>query len=137
MDPDRTYEAFVAAVAERLAARFEQVPTLLTFGIEEALVDWYGHVRIVLRGQVRVLPHEGDLGGEMVWLRGHGTFRGVLWDRMPRSEDWEFLQLARAAFRRCDYEEVLKQYSYVRFSKLLSPAQRKVKEIAARKVDAT
>lgn len=133
----RTYEAFVSAVAERLATRFKHAPDKLTFEIKEACVDRYGHVRIALRGQVRIPPNEGDFGGEIVWLKGRKIFRGLLWDRMPRTDDWEFLQLARAAFRRGDYEEVLKQYNYLQYPAQLSRAQRMVKAIAAHRVNAT
>jgi hypothetical protein len=101
------YQIFTDKLTLELGKTLHPSAVVESICLESPRRDDAGNVHVVLHGRAKALKHEGQIGGEFVWLKNLRAFRGKTWSSLENPSDATLLLMARESFRRSMFRQAL------------------------------
>ena len=97
------YKKFLMKLNTELADAVHPSARVTNLGLLSSWTDSGGNIHGILEGHVIFVGEQGELGGEIVWLKNLRTFRGKIWSSLDRTSDHQLAEKARQSFRQGNY----------------------------------
>ncbi|CAN5342152.1 hypothetical protein BH20ACI2_BH20ACI2_27140 [soil metagenome] len=101
------YEMFNEKVNKELDAKIHPSAVVDNFDFISTRNDRSGNIHALLGGNVSGFGQQKEIGGEFVWLKNLGCFRGRVWSSLEMHSDLQLLLMARDSYRKLEYHKAV------------------------------
>lgn len=96
---EASYERFKEKLCREFEKSIHPFVAVGRFDFSSSWKDSGNNIHARWEGEVTGWGQGAEIGGEFVWLRRTGSFRGRLWSKLERFTDLQLSTLARQEFR--------------------------------------
>ncbi|HCH2101111.1 TPA: hypothetical protein NKR60_001192 [Vibrio parahaemolyticus] len=101
------YKKFIDHIEEKFGELIDYETSMESLSIKATWKDSGGNTHASVHGFVSRRDQTSKCGGEIVWLKRLGTFRGNCWSCLEPKSDFEYFEEARELFYSHQYRKFL------------------------------
>ena len=131
------YERFVERLSDQLEHILHPSSEIENMAVANTFMDAGNNIHCVIKGSVSAFGSEAQIGGEIVYLKRSGSFRGTLWSTLANPSDIELFALARENFRNDKFAEADRYLRAVRHRELLPASSHSLRKLLLKRIGET